>query len=187
MFSSTRLQSMHKPNPAPIIWRRVSRHRPALWIPGLALTAAILTVAACSFQKTAPDPAQLEQQITDAKTKELELVRTTIEDPERVAQFIALLADRDRLIDSAANDVAQHRQAMARLNADYNAERTDFDALLADYNQKRAAAQTSFVTVVAEMKASTTAEEWRVISRFQTNRLNLRRLAYRSTAGETTP
>jgi F0F1-type ATP synthase membrane subunit b/b' len=67
---------------------------------------------------------------------------------------------------------------MARLNADYRAERSEFEAALADYNQRRTAAQKQFIDLVAEMKRVTTAEEWSEISVFQQDRLNPRKLAY---------
>jgi hypothetical protein len=67
---------------------------------------------------------------------------------------------------------------MAPLNADYGTERRDFEAALADYNQKRTAAQKQFIDLVAEMKQVTTAEEWSEISAFQQERLNPRKLAY---------
>ena len=68
---------------------------------------------------------------------------------------------------------------MARLDADYYAERSEFEALLADYNQKRAAAQRSLVDLILKMKQTTTDDEWRVMSRFQVGRLDIRQMAYR--------
>jgi len=51
--------------------------------------------------------------------------------------------------------------------------------LLADYNQKRAAAQRSLVDLILKMKQTTTDDEWRVMSRFQVGRLDIRQMAYR--------
>lgn len=145
----------------------------------LLTTAVVLSIAACSFQKTAPDPAEIERQIADAKAEELDLVRATIDDPERTTRFIDLLAERDRLIDDFVDDVARHRSAMARLDADYDAERSDFEALLAEFNTKRAAAQGAYIDLVAEMKETTSGNEWKKIAAFQAGRLEARQLAYR--------
>lgn len=154
-----------------------------VWVSCAALANIVLAIAACSLQKAAPDPAVLEQQIADARVEELELVRSTIHDSGRADRFIELLGARDRLIDAFVDDVTQHREAMARLNADYDAERSDFETLLADYNRKRTAGQAALIDLIADMKESTTADEWDVIADFQMDRLDIRRLAYRDSGG----
>lgn len=151
-----------------------------------AVMAFALFMVACSFRSAPPDPAQLERQIADARVEELALARATIPDQERASQFIELLTARDQLLDRLVDDVSQHREAMARLNADYDAERSEFEALLADYNQKRAAAQRSLVDLMLKMKQTTTDDEWRVIARFQANRLDIRQMTYRGVEREVT-
>lgn len=154
---------------------------------GTAIALAfVFSMAACSFRSAPPDPAQLEQQIADAKVEELDLARATITDQERASQYIELLGARDQLLDRLVDDVSQHRDAMVRLNADYYAERSEFEALLADYNQKRAAAQRSLVDLISKMKQTTTDDEWRVMSRFQAGRLDVRQMAYRGLQREVT-
>jgi hypothetical protein len=71
---------------------------------------------------------------------------------------------------------------MAALAADYDARREDFETLLADFNRQRASAQKDTIDLVAAMKAATTADEWKVISRFQLKRLHPRELAYGTAA-----
>lgn len=140
-------------------------------------------IASCASQKSAPDPARIAEEIAQSRAEELDLVRSAISDPGRAETFVGLLAERDRLLDRVAAEVGEHRDRMAALNADYAAERSDFEALLADYNRRRAAAQTEFVDLITGMKQSTTADEWKVISDFQLDRLNARQLAYRELAG----
>lgn len=150
---------------------------------GLVAAVAVLSIAACTGQKTAPDPAQIEEEIAAAKVEELELVRSTIADPERKARLIGLLAERDRVMTAAAERVAAHKEQVARLDADYDAERADFEAVLADYNRSRADLQKELVDLIVAMKQTTTAEEWKSISAFQLKRLNLQQLAYGGPAG----
>ncbi|MEE4108083.1 MAG: hypothetical protein V2I24_01965 [Halieaceae bacterium] len=69
------------------------------------------------------------------------------------------------------------------MNADYAAERGDFDALLADYNRRRAVAQAELLDLIAEMKRTSTADEWEKTADFQLERLNPRDLAYGKLAG----
>jgi hypothetical protein len=71
-----------------------------------------------------------------------------------------------------------HREKLMTLTADYDARREDFEALLAELNRKRAAAQKETIDLVAAMKAATTAEEWKTIAGFQLKRLNPRQLTY---------
>jgi len=148
----------------------------------VALVGALFLVA-CASQKAALDPAQIEREIAASKAEELELVRATIGEPERADMLIDLLGERDQLVERFTRQIAGHKAQMARLNADYGAERSEFEAALADYNQKRTAAQNQFIDLVAEMKQVTTAEEWSEISAFQLERLNPRKLAYRALDG----
>jgi hypothetical protein len=143
-----------------------------------AATAATLLIVAFSTQKTAPDPAHIQLEIAASKIEELDLVRTTIPAPERAERFVELLAKRDLLLDRFTRQIADHKKQMARLNADYRAERGEFETQLADYNGKRIAAQKELVELLVEMKRVTTADEWDEISAFQLDRLDPRKLAY---------
>jgi len=143
-----------------------------------AATAVTLLILACSTQKTAPDPAQIQLEIAASKIEELDLVRATIPEPERAERFIDLLAKRDSLLERHTSQIADHKKQMARLNADYLAERGEFETQLADYNSKRITAQKELVDLLIEMKQVTTVDEWDEISTFQLDRLDLRKIAY---------
>ena len=69
------------------------------------------------------------------------------------------------------------------LNADYNAERERFDMLMTSYNGQRAVAQKEFVALLAAMKAETTAEEWKIFSKYQLKKLHPRKLSYGQATG----
>ena len=148
---------------------------------GLATLIAML-IFGCTMIHDAPDPARVQEQIESYRQQELELVRSTIDDPERAARFIELMNERDELIETSTAAITRYRNRMAELNADYNADRESFEALLFDFQRQREVAQGQFVAIVGRMKAETTAEEWKDIAKFQTKWMNPRELAYRSSS-----
>jgi hypothetical protein len=146
------------------------------------VSAGLMLLASCATLNQAPDPAKLRAQIDAAREQELALVRETVADPVRAERFIELLVERDRLVEEHARLLAAHREKMAVLAADYDARREDFEALLADFNRRRAVAQNEMIDLVAAMKAATTADEWKTISKFQLKRLEPRKLVYGAVA-----
>jgi hypothetical protein len=142
----------------------------------------ILLLPACSSRNEAPDPVAVEEEIAGHRDQELELVRTTITDPERAERFVGLLGQRDQLVAGFTKEVQQYRAEMAKLNANYDAERESFDSLIAGFNSRRAVAQEEFIDLAVAMKRETTPEEWKAISKFQLKRLNARNLVYGQTA-----
>lgn len=138
----------------------------------------VLLFAACSSQKQAVDPAKLQETIAEYRVQEIELVRSTVADQERADRLVELLAKRDQLISEHTDEIRVHREQMTALNADYNAERESFEALLSIYNSQRAAAQHEFTALIDAMKKETTADEWKVIAKFQRKRLNPRKISH---------
>ena len=145
-------------------------------VAGIAILA--LSLLSCAGLRQPPDPAKVRAQIAEYRQQEIELVRNTVADPARVEHFLELLAERDRLVEKHATRVIEHREKIAALTADYDTRREDFEVLLAEFNRQRAAAQQETIDLVAAMKAATTADEWKVISRFQLKRLHPRQLVY---------
>jgi len=154
-------------------------------ITATATLAAIsfLLLPACASRKEAPDPVKVQEQIAEDRSQELDLVRSTVLDEERAERLIDLLADRYRLIADHSKEIGAHRDRMSVLNADYNAERKSFDVLIASYNSQRATAQKEFVSLIEAMKKETTAEEWKVITKYQLKRLDHRKLTYSQPSG----
>jgi hypothetical protein len=142
------------------------------------VTVFALGLLSCASLRQPPDPAKVRAQIAEYRQQEIALVRKTVTDPVRVERFLELLAERDRLVEKHARRVIEHREMIAALTADYDTRREEFEVLLAEFNRQRAVAQRDTVDLVAAMKAVTTADEWRVISRFQLKRLHPRQLVY---------
>lgn len=151
-------------------------------VAGIGLLA--LALLSCASLRQPPDPAEVRAQIAEYRQQEIALVRNTVADPVRVERFLELLAERDRLVEKHARRVIEHREKIAALTADYDTRRGDFEVLLGEFNSQRAAAQKDTIDLVTAMKAATTADEWKVIARFQLKRLHPRQLVYGTGAGE---
>ena len=148
----------------------------------MAVAGLAVILLSCASLRQPPDPVAIQAQIAEAREQEIELVRATVADPERAKRLLELLAERDRLVEEHAKRVIEHREKIAALAADYDARREDFEAQLAHFNRQRASAQKETIDLVVAMKAATTAEEWKVISRFQSKRLEPRKLVYGAAA-----
>jgi len=155
----------------------MAKRRPVM-LTGLLISLIALLPSACAKRAEAPDPAAIRAQLADSRQQEADLVRATVADPVRAEKLLKLLDERDRLLDGFARRIAEHRSKITALNSDYDATRADFDALLADFNRQRAEAQRETIELVGAMKQTTTADEWRKISKFQLQRLHPRQLSY---------
>ena len=144
----------------------------------ILMAITVLQLSACSSSKEAPDPAAVREQIADYRAQETDLVRSTVLDDDRADRLIALTDQRDRLISDHVNEVIAYRKEISALNADYNAQRESFSELLSSYNSQRETAQREIVALIADMKKQTTADEWKIISKFQLKRLNPRQIGY---------
>ena len=147
-------------------------------------TLAVVSLPSCASLRQPPDPAEVQLRIAKYREQEIELVRATVSDPVRAERVVELLGERDRLVKEHAQRVIEHRERIAILAADYDARRENFEALLAEFNRQRALAQKETIDLVVAMKAATTADEWKAISRFQLKRLHLRQLVYGAAAQE---
>ncbi len=148
------------------------------------LATLILLMPACASRKEAPDPILVQKEIAEYRAQELDLIRSTVLNRERADRLIELLGKRDQLVSNFVKIIAEYRKEMAALNADYHAERESFDMLMASYNRQRSAAQHEFVALIGAMKKTATADEWKIISRYQTKKIHPRKLIYGQALGE---
>jgi hypothetical protein len=164
-------------------WRRVMK-TVLIAIAATLSAMSVLLLPACSSRNEAPDPVAVQEELAGNRNQELELVRATITDQERAERFVGLLNQRDKLVADYTKGVQQYRAEMAKLNANYDADRESFDSLIAGFNGRRAVAQEEFIDLAVAMKRETTPEEWKAISRFQLKKLDPRRLTYGRAAME---
>jgi len=147
-------------------------------VSAIFLITGILLFSACALRPEVPDPVKVQEEIGEYRRQELALISTTIPDPERANRMIRLLGERDELIAQSTKTINAFRDQISILNADYHADRESFEALVANYNSQRAVAQEKFTALIGAMKKEASSEEWKVISKFQVERLQPRRLTY---------
>ena len=126
--------------------------------------------------REAPGLAQL-------RADETALVRATVTDPTRVARFLELLEERDQLIEETAVMMQQYRRELKSINANYDANRDVIVEMIDYYNRDRGQKQLHFIKLIANMKTTTTAAEWKVIAEFHRKRFNPRQLLYARASG----
>lgn len=105
---------------------------------------------------------------------ERELVRTTVTDPARANRLLGLLDEWDRLVVQQAQTLRRYQEQFKVLNADYNAERDQFDSFVTDFRNESLQRHRQYIALIVAMKKETTAEEWEVIAEYQLENLNHR-------------
>ena len=134
----------------------------------------VAVIAGCA--RPPADPAQL-------RADETALVQSTVADPQRVEQLLALIEERDRLVEETRDMLEQYRREMQAINADYESSRDVIVEMIDYYNRDRAKKQLAFIDLISKMKRATTVDEWEVIADFQLRNLNPRELIYRPLEG----
>lgn len=135
-----------------------------------------MTIAVLGCSKPAPDPAQ-------QRASETALIQATVADPARAERLLALLEERDRLIEETAAMMKQYRRELKSVNADYDSSREIMIEMIDYYNRERAQKLLRFIELTAKMKAATSAEEWQAIAEFQLDYFNPRQMIYGRSAG----
>ena len=136
-----------------------------------------MTIAALGCSKPAPDPEQM-------RASETALIQATVADPARAERLLALLEERDRLVEETAAMMKQYRRELKSVNADYDSSREIMVEMIDYYNRERARKLLQFIELITKMKAATNAAEWQVIAGFQLDYFSPRQLIYsRGTGG----
>ncbi len=126
----------------------------------ILLTCLTLTISIQSCAKQVKDSA-------DVASEERALVKSTISDAARAAQFIAVLDDRDRLLVEHSKLRRDYKDAMQLLISDYHAERETLSQLSTNFRVESVKTLKQMLAQIAEMKSMTTPMEWEVIAAFQ--------------------
>lgn len=160
--------------------RRIEYPEPSQWnriVPVRKTTLiALVTFAVLGCSRPAPDPVQM-------RASETALIQATVTDPARIESLLALLQERDRLIEETRAMTKQYRRELKSLNADYDSSREIMIEMIDYYNRERAQKLLRFIELIAKMKAKTSAEEWQAIAEFQLEYFNPRQLIFNRSAG----
>ena len=160
--------------------RRRAIHRPGV---GLATLAFAVLASGCALRKGPPDPAKVQQKIAAAKEAERALVKRSVADADRANRLVELLAERDRVVAAHGDAVAAYRERMRAMNADYDTAPERLAEAVAAYNTQRQRLQSELAELIAEMKAATTADEWKTIAKYELKKLDPRELVYAPAGG----
>lgn len=146
----------------------------------LLAVATLVTTAGCGFRSTATDPAALEAHFEAARQSERQLVTEIVQDPQRTNALIMLLDKRDQTVAEHAKIVTTYINNMRTLNANYDAPQAEFEQLFASYRTSRQTYQQDLVNIIQQMKANTSAQEWKQLAKFQLKELNPRAMTQSS-------
>jgi len=144
---------------------------------------ALSSVFGCASRE-APTAAEIEKAISEARTEEVVLVRSTVADEGRADRVIALLQERDQVMNRYVTVLKQYSDDILQMNADYAVTRDQLEEKMTSYHADRTMLQKDFVDLIDAIKKETTADEWKSLAKYQLKKLNPRTLAYQqSTAG----
>ncbi|MEE4110264.1 MAG: hypothetical protein V2I24_13000 [Halieaceae bacterium] len=131
----------------------------------------LVTAPGCASRSKTPNADELQEQTSAAHADFRRMITVEIADPARAAIFAGLADERDALMTRHSASVQAYAESMKTLNSDYTATRDAFEKLVRDYDSDRRGFQAGFVGLIAEMKAVTTEDEWRKLSKFDIDAL----------------
>lgn len=136
--------------------------------PVVMLAAATLILAGCGG-KNAVAPADVEEQaFEDLRTE----VREAIDDPVREAEVLTVVDALSKDLVTLRESVSARNSRARELNADYDAQRADFEALFEQINAEIRSNQQSVTQTHYALLEVTTEEEWAQISKSRTKAMN---------------
>ena len=172
-----------------IRWTRWRSPCPPWWdarrLGGAILLLALLPMPLTGCASGGPvDASEAEARLSAVRADEIELIRSTVPEQERVERLMLLLEERNQLLAGHTQALRRHRERIYKLNADYDTDRESFEKALAAFNEARQQAQLEFAGWTQAMKKETSSQEWKVISKYQLKRLDPRTLVYSRVPGE---
>jgi hypothetical protein len=143
----------------------------------ILLTCVTLTISIQSCAKQLKDSA-------DVASEERALVKRTISDDARAAQFITVLDDRDRLVIEHSELRRTYQNSMQRLTSNYHEEREALSQVSTKYRVESVNTLKQMLALIDTMKSMTTPKEWEVIAAFQLDNQPRSRLLDQRSPGE---
>ena len=131
------------------------------------LAAAALILTACGKDAIAPADVE-EQAFEDLRTE----VRQAIDDPVRVAEVLTVVDALSKNLLTLRESVSARNSRARELNADYDAQRADFEVLFEQINAEIRLNQQRVTKSHHTLLEVTTDEEWAQISKSRTKAMN---------------
>ena len=129
------------------------------------LMLAILALLLCACGGSPTDIRDIEQQAFDDLRDE---VRQVIEDDEREAAVLGVVADLEEEFKNLRQLAESRRKELRALNANYDATREEFEELLSRYDAQREQGHNRFIELRESLEVNATAEEWEKLERTNT-------------------
>lgn len=98
-------------------------------------------------------------------------IRDIVIDPARADMLVQLVDQAAIEIDAAEAEAAEFAEAFRLLNADYDATKERFTALLTMHRHRRHQFAESLLSIRSRMVAGTTAQEWKALSKVRAKAL----------------
>ncbi len=88
----------------------------------------------------------------------------SVKDIERSAQLTEIAGRLEQAVGALQSDTQDFNERLTKLNADYNVTSAQISQALKAYDSTRAAHQADILSILLEMKAASTPEEWAKLS-----------------------
>jgi DNA-binding transcriptional regulator YbjK len=99
-------------------------------------------------------------------------VQDVVADPERAEQSLALVDELQQVFDDIKDSRIERRDRIRALNADYDAPRADFEALLAEIGSERVASQERVSQIHRRLFDVINNEEWTELAKSRDKSMN---------------
>ena len=135
----------------------------------LALACALALAGCADSPKTSAD-------LVGGPMREMrQAVEKHVADPSRQTQLLALVDELDGVLKDHSRDLNALSGDLSRLNADYDATREAFDALVSDFAQRSRVRKERALDLHFQMAALASVEEWKSISKHEVEALSAAR------------
>lgn len=146
----------------------------------MLLGGILLAAGGCAGATRTPDEA------IQASGQELrQSVSKHVEDPGRREQMLSLVGEIESTQRSFSTQSAEFAQQYARLNADFNAPRAQFEQLFADFNAHRIQSRYRILDLHFQLTALATEQEWKRIGKVEAQLYEEAAIARAAQAGGT--
>ncbi len=132
--------------------------------------ACTLALAGC-----AESPKTSAELIGGPMREMRQTVEKNVADPTRQTQLLALVDALDGVLQEHSRDLNTLSGDLSRINADYDATREAFDALLSAFAQRTRVSEERALDLHFQMAALTSADEWKPISKREVEALSAAR------------
>jgi hypothetical protein len=125
----------------------------------LAAACGFVVLSALLVNGCASDPSPVDPMVEIVKSLEVS-VRANVSDPDRAEQVVALLTRLESELERFGRDLQATRKRLFEMNRNYDATRTDFDAIWKQCREARTAFARTMFDVRRKAATLMTAEEW---------------------------